>query len=126
MIRYSATAARRARVTTRRARVTTRRPPRATTCAPGTFYNASSDACEACEAGSWCSGGPPALQPRLCSRGSFCLASASEPTDCPAGQYLPVTGSDEVGDCIEAGGGSVGVELLRRAGSFLNRPEALV
>merc|ERR1712185_371908 len=56
------------------------------TCDTGDFYNATLDACMACPAGSWCSGGPPELQPRPCSRGMYANVPGSQScSSCEAG-----------------------------------------
>ena len=60
--------------------------------------------CEACPAGSWCSGGLPGAQPRACSRGMYANETGSEGcSSCSAGTYVRSLARD-LGDQLGCGG----------------------
>mmetsp|Transcript_6632 Transcript_6632/g.24821 ORF Transcript_6632/g.24821 Transcript_6632/m.24821 type:complete len:4721 (-) Transcript_6632:61-14223(-) len=83
-----------------------------TPCANGTYTDITTQAqCFECPKGYYCSNAAGTVNPTPCPPGHYCPESTGFPIpECPAGSYAPITGNENITEC-----------LLCTAGKFCSR-----
>lgn len=74
-------------------------------CAIGKYNTGTTSACSDCVAGYYCPGAVRDYQKFKCPPGHYCLAAASSPTACAAGEYNPNWGSTASSACVTCSDG---------------------